>query len=123
MSIFVNSIATILGNRKLLTIVFLLGIICVTEAQNKYDFSIPPTITNPLPTPDWSWNTEATITIAGIDYVLTTGGNGSFEYKTSEGNGGTACLKKPSAGGDSFTLERVDGNPFNFLDFGLKKRL
>ncbi|MEJ4088934.1 MBG domain-containing protein [Galbibacter orientalis] len=121
MSIFVNSIATILGNRKLLTIVFLLGIICVTEAQNKYDFSIPPTITNPLPTPDWSWNTEATITIAGIDYVLTTGGNGSFEYKTSEGNGGTACLKKPSAGGDSFTLERVDGNPFNFFGFWIKE--
>ncbi|UNY97918.1 hypothetical protein MQE36_12580 [Zhouia spongiae] len=87
--------------------------------QTTYDFSTAPHITGS--TSSNPWNTEAYITINGIDFKMTTGGNGSFEHQHSGGNGNSACLKKGSAGGDNFSLQRVDGQPFNIRGFWLKE--
>ena len=60
------------------------------------------------------WNTQADITIGGVAYRLTSGGNGSFSNVASGGESNSKCLRKDGSGGDSFTLQRADGQPFQF---------
>jgi hypothetical protein len=60
------------------------------------------------------WYTQADITIGGIAFRLTSGGNGSFTNAASGGESNSKCLRKDGSGGDSFTLQRTDGKPFQF---------
>jgi hypothetical protein len=60
------------------------------------------------------WNTQADITIGGVAYRLTSGGNGSFTNVATGGVANSKCLRKDGSGGDSLTLQRVDGLPFQF---------
>jgi gliding motility-associated-like protein len=66
------------------------------------------------------WNTEANITIGGVAYKLTSGGNGSFTNENTGGFSNSKCLRKEGSGGDQFTLERVDGQPFQFYGIWVK---
>ena len=78
-------------------------------SQTTYDFSTDATIVAGSP-----WNTQANITIGGVAYTLTSGGNGSFSNVGSGGESNSKCLRKDGSGGDSFTLQRADGQPFQF---------
>jgi|GEM_PF-2897091 len=60
------------------------------------------------------WNTQADISIGGVAYRLTCGGNGSFTNASAGGASGSKCLRKDGSGGDTFTLQRADGKPFQF---------
>ncbi len=66
------------------------------------------------------WNTQADITIGGVAYRLTSGGNGSFTNVATGGVGNSKCLRKDGSGGDSFTLKRADGKPFQFYGLWVK---
>ncbi|MGV1012755.1 MAG: invasin domain 3-containing protein, partial [Flavobacterium sp.] len=66
------------------------------------------------------WNTQADITVGGVAYKLTCGGNGSFTNSTSGGVINGKCLKKDGSGGDQFTLQRTDGQPFQFYGMWVK---
>ncbi|SEP55973.1 LamG-like jellyroll fold domain-containing protein [Flavobacterium urocaniciphilum] len=78
-------------------------------SQTTYDFSTDAAIVAGSP-----WNTQANITIGGVAYTLTSGGNGSFSNVGSGGESNSKCLRKDGSGGDSFTLQRADGQPFQF---------
>ena len=81
--------------------------------KTTYDFSTAAAISGYVPT-TWPWYTQADITIDGTAYKLTCGGNGSFTNATSGGSANSKCLRKDGSGGDSFTLQRTDGLPFQF---------
>ena len=66
------------------------------------------------------WNTQADITIGGVAYKLTCGGNGSFVNSTNGGVSNSKCLIKDGSGGDQFTLQRTDGQPFQFYGMWVK---
>lgn len=66
------------------------------------------------------WNTQADITIGGVAYRLTSGGNGSFTNATTGGVSNGKCLQKDGSGGDQFTLQRTDGKPFQFYGMWVK---
>lgn len=83
------------------------------HSQTTYDFSTNATLS--YGTGGFGvWNTQANITIDGVDYILTSGGNGSFTNSASGGVSNGKCLKKDGSGGDSFSLKRVDGQAFQF---------
>ena len=79
------------------------------NSQTTYDFSTSATIISGSP-----WNTQADITIGGVAYRLTSGGNGSLSNVATGGESNSSCLRKDGSGGDSLTLQRVDGQPFQF---------
>lgn len=91
----------------------------LSVAQTVYDFSTPAALSGYNPS-TWPWNTTATIDIAGVSYTLTTGGNGSFENRSSGGDGNSPALYKSSAGGDNLTIRRTDGQKFQFYGVWLK---
>jgi gliding motility-associated-like protein len=99
--------------------VFLFSITSFVNGQTTYDFTTNATLS--YGTGGFGiWNTQANITIGGVAYKLTCGGNGSF---TNAANGGllnSKCLMKDGSGGDQFTLERVDGQPFQFYEIWVK---
>ncbi|MGN8056233.1 MBG domain-containing protein [Pedobacter sp. 22163] len=99
----------LLKGSLLIFLVFGLSLFC--HAQTTYNFNAGATITTPPGSP---WATEAVITIAGVNYKLTSGGNGGFSISATGGSGNSASLWKTGAGGDTFRLERADGQPFNF---------
>lgn len=86
--------------------------------KTTYDFSTSATISGI--TGSWPWNTTANITIDGVDYKMTCGGNGSFSNVTSGGASGSNCLQKEGCGGDQFTLQRADGTAFQFYGIWVK---
>ncbi|WP_291135189.1 SprB repeat-containing protein, partial [Flavobacterium sp. UBA7663] len=96
---------------KLKKIISLCFLLCsfIGLSQTTYDFTTPAVLTN-----TGTWITQADITIGGVAYRLTSGGNGGF---TNQGTGGVSnsnCLRKDGSGGDSFSLQRLDGQPFQF---------
>ncbi|NGY36918.1 hypothetical protein FQU23_005260, partial [Flavobacterium sp. XN-5] len=83
------------------------------HSQSTYDFSTSASLS--YGTGGFGiWNTQANITIDGVEYILTSGGNGSFVNSATGGVSNGKCLKKDGSGGDSFTLKRADGQPFQF---------
>ena len=90
---------------------FIFSLSLISNAQTTYDFSAGATITTPAGSP---WATEAVITIGGVNYKLTSGGNGGWSLSSNNGSANSASIRKSGAGGDSFLLQRVDGQPFNF---------
>lgn len=102
----------------LLAVALLLSSITSSLAQSTkttYDFSTAASLTN-----TGTWYTQANITIAGSAFRLTYGGKGSFTNATSGGAFNSKCLQKDGAGGDSFTLQRTDGQPFQFYGIWVK---
>ena len=94
--------------------VFLFSITSFVNGQTTYDFTTNATLSYGA-AGSGIWNTQADIIIGGVAYKLTSGGNGSFTNETTGGaSGGVKCLRKEGSGGDSFTLERMDGQPFQF---------
>ena len=102
--------------------IIILAIICLSSiagnAQTTYDFSTAATLSYGAGAP--YWKDQANITIDGVDYKLTCGGNGSFTNASSGGSGNSKCLMKDGSGGDQFTLQRADGQPFQFYGFWVK---
>lgn len=86
-------------------------------SQTTYNFNSGATLSAPI----WSfWKTRAVITIDGVRYQMDCGGNGSFANSATEGVSNSASLKKDGSGGDQFTLQREDGQPFQFYGFWVK---
>lgn len=100
--------------RYVLIWLLLLGTAFVSRAQTTYNFDAGSTISQPSGS---AWNTQANITIAGIAFKLTGCCNGGFSNSATNGNGNSASLQKDGSGGDTFVLERVDGQPFQFYGF------
>ncbi|MEE1944980.1 MBG domain-containing protein [Pedobacter sp. KR3-3] len=92
----------------------LLGFALASRAQTTYNFDAGAVISQP---PGSIWNTQANITIGGIAYKLTACCNGGFSNSATNGNGNSASLQKDGSGGDTFVLERADGQPFQFYGF------
>jgi gliding motility-associated-like protein len=103
---------------------FLIGLLIFSlcgysqSTKTTYDFSTTATLSGY--TGSWPWNTQADITIAGTAFRLTSGGNGSFTNVTSGGALNSKCLQKDGSGGDQFTLQRTDGQPFQFYGIWVK---
>ena len=77
-------------------------------SQSTYDFTTNASLSGS------PWTTQADITIDGVAYRMTSGGNGGFSNVASGGESNSKCLRKDGSGGDSFSLQRVDGKPFQF---------
>ncbi|CAH8285920.1 putative secreted protein (Por secretion system target) [Mariniflexile fucanivorans] len=77
-------------------------------SQTTYDFTTNASLSGSF------WLTQADVTIGGVAYRMTSGGNGGFSNVSSGGASNSKCLRKDGAGGDSFSLQRVDGQPFQF---------
>ena len=84
-----------------------------SQAQTTYDFSTNATLSSGA-SGFGIWNTQANITIGGVDYILTSGANGSFTNSATGGVSNSKSLRKDGSGGDSFSLARVDGQAFQF---------
>ncbi|MFA5328893.1 MAG: MBG domain-containing protein, partial [Prolixibacteraceae bacterium] len=106
----------------LLAFALLLGSMTSSFAQSTkttYDFSTAATLS--FGSGGFGiWKTQADITIAGTAFRLTCGGNGSFANLTNGGVSNSACLQKDGSGGDQFTLQRTDGQPFQFYGIWVK---
>jgi gliding motility-associated-like protein len=100
-------------------VVFLLLITGFVNGQTTYDFTTNATLSYGAGGYG-IWNTQANITIGGVAYKLTCGGNGSFTNSSTGGVSNGKCLMKDGSGGDQFTLERVDGQPFQFYEIWVK---
>jgi len=88
------------------------------QSQTTYNFDAGAALSNPT----WPiWNTQANITIAGVSYKLSSGGNGSFSNSPDNGSGNSKSLMKVGSGGDTFVLERADGQPFKFYGFYVRQ--
>ena len=103
---------------KLISI-FLLLIASSFYAQTNYDFSTPASLSYGEGG-FGIWNTQADITIDGVLYKLTSGGNGSFTNENIGGISNGKCLRKDGSGGDQFVLTRADGQPFQFYGLWVK---
>lgn len=88
-------------------------------SQTTYDFATNATLSGNVGS-SWPWNTYADITIGGVAYKLSSGGNGSFTNVTTGGFSNGKCIKKDGSGGDQFTLQRTDGQPFQFYGIWVK---
>jgi hypothetical protein len=88
-------------------------------SQTTYDFATNATLSGNVGS-SWPWNTYADITIGGVAYKLSSGGNGSFTNVTSGGLSNSKCIKKDGSGGDQLTLQRTDGQPFQFYGIWVK---
>lgn len=62
----------------------------------------------------------AKFTVDGVEYTINGGINGSLSNPTTGGATNTKCLKKDTAGGDTFTLTRTDGKTFQFYGLWTK---
>src|SRR5690606_7590411 len=103
-----------MSSKKIIHLILCLFLLIFTShAQTTYDFSTNATLSFGAGG-SGIWNTQANITIGGIDYILTSAGNGSFSNAASGGVSDGKCLRKDGSGGDSFKLARVDGQPFQF---------
>jgi len=105
---------------SLMIVVMLLSILSYSQtAKTTYNFSTAASLS--FGSGGFGiWLTQADITIDGTAYRLTCGGNGSFANLSSGGVSNSACLQKDGAGGDQFTLQRVDGQPFQFYGIWVK---
>ncbi|MFT3674722.1 MAG: T9SS type A sorting domain-containing protein [Chitinophagaceae bacterium] len=90
-----------------------------SRAQTTYDFTTNATISGG-PNGFGIWNTQADITVGGVAYRLTCGGNGSFTNSATGGNGNGKCLAKDGSGGDLVTIKRADNQPFQFYGLWIK---
>ncbi|HTE24976.1 YDG domain-containing protein [Flavitalea sp.] len=90
----------------------------VSRAQTTYDFSTPATLSYGTGAP--YWYNQANITIDGVDYKITSAGNGSLSNESTGGSGNSKCLQKEGSGGDQFILSRADNKPFQFYGFWIK---
>lgn len=88
------------------------------QSQTTYNFDTDAILSKSGGSP---WFTQANITIGGVDYKLSSGGNGSFGNNPSNGSGNSKSLMKVGSGGDNFVLEREDGQPFNFYGFYVRQ--
>ena len=108
--------------KKLLPLILSLSLLVSLQpafSQTTYNFNSGATLSAPI----WSfWKTRAVITIDGVRYQMDCGGNGSFANSATEGVSNSASLKKDGSGGDQFTLQREDGQPFQFYGSGLNTR-
>ncbi|SIT93566.1 gliding motility-associated C-terminal domain-containing protein [Pontibacter indicus] len=91
----------------------------VAHAQTQYthDFSTPAALSGK--TQDWPWNITATISIGGVDYELSQGGNSSWENRGSGGANGSASLYYNTAADSYVTIERKDNQNFKFYGLWL----
>lgn len=90
---------------------------CITIfSQTTYDFTSGLTFYS---TGGWT-NNMAKFTVNGVEYTIDGGINGSLS-NPSEGVSSSKCLKKSTAGGDTFTLKRTDGQPFQFYGLWVKQ--
>lgn len=105
--------------KSLLFVAIILGTITNVYSQTTYDFSTAATLSNPVGG-TWPWNTQAVVTIGGVQYKLTSGGNGSFTNVSTGGVSNSANLQKDGSGGDQFTLQRMDGQAFQFYGLWVK---
>lgn len=102
-----------------LLVILFLSLAAFSPAQTTYNFNTAATISGG--TGGFGiWNTQADITIGGVAYRITSGGNGSLTNQTSGGSGNSKCLRKDGSGGDQFTLSRADGQPFQFYGMWVK---
>ena len=120
-----NSTLTINKMHFILRFVLIVLMSCllknVSVAQTTYDFSTAATLS--YGSGGFGiWYTQADITIGGVAYKLTCGGNGSFANAASGGSSNSKCLTKDGSGGDQFTIERSDGQPFQFYGFWVKHK-
>jgi|GEM_PF-1834876 len=90
-----------------------------SRSQTTYDFTTNATISGG-PNGFGIWNTQADITVGGVAYRLTCGGNGSFTNSATNGNGNSKCLSKDGSGGDLVTIKRADNQPFQFYGLWIK---
>ena len=106
-------------NRLLLFVsIFLLGI-SSSFSQTTYNFNTNATLSYGVGGFGF-WNTQADITVDGVPYTLTCGGNGSFTNAATGGNANSKCLSKDGSGGDFFLIKRTDGQPFQFYGLWIK---
>ncbi len=101
------------GKKLIYLIVSAFLFVTQLQSQTTYDFNTPAVISSG-PAGFGFWNTQADITIGGVPYVLTSGGNGSFTNINTGGVSNSKALRKDGSGGDTFTLKRQDGQPFQF---------
>lgn len=100
--------------RSMLLLLVMLCVCFSAQSQTTYNFDAGAVISQP---PGSIWNTQANIVIGGINYKLTSCCNGGFSNSPDQGNGNSASLQKTGSGGDTFVLERADGQPFQFYGF------
>lgn len=106
-------------NRLLLVLsIFLLGM-SSSFSQTTYNFNTNATLSFGEGGFGF-WYTQADITVDGVAYKLTCGGNGSFTNAANGGNGNSKCLSKDGSGGDFFSIKRADGQPFQFYGLWIK---
>ncbi|WP_232835141.1 MBG domain-containing protein, partial [Pleomorphovibrio marinus] len=67
-----------------------------------------------------SWKTTAEVTIGGVVYVLTNGGNGGWAFSSSGGFNNSSCLHYSTAATTSVNIRRKDGERFQFYGVWLK---
>lgn len=105
-----------LQNFKAILFAFLLFTGISVFSQTTYDFTSGLTIYST----GGMTNNMAKFTVGGVEYTINGGINGSLS-NPAEGVSNTKCLKKGTAGGDSFTLTRTDGQSFQFYGFWVKQ--
>jgi gliding motility-associated-like protein len=104
---------------KSILLVAFLFLASLIKAQTTYDFTTNASLS--FGAGGFGiWNTQADITIGGVAYRLTCGGNGSFTNAPNGGVSNSKCLMKDGSGGDQFTLQRADGQPFQFYEIWVK---
>lgn len=104
---------------RLLCIVALLFFVNIAaKAQAVYSFPTTPTWIDYPGEP--SWKQTAEVTIDGVVYHISNGGNGSWEHKLTGGNGNGTSLYFAPASDMTITIKRKDGKRFIFHDVWLK---
>ena len=91
----------------------------VASAQSPltHDFSAPAALSGK--TAEWPWNTTATVTIGGVEYELTQGGNGSWENRGNGGENNSSSLYYNTAATTNVTIKRKDNQKFRFYGLWL----
>jgi len=99
------------------TFLFLFVFTLNAYSQSTYDFSSGLTI---YKSSGSSYFDEAKFTVGGVEYKIQGGINGNLTNPSTGGVSNSKCLKKDTAGGDTFTLTRTDGQPFQFYGLWVK---
>ncbi|MPL55946.1 hypothetical protein SDC9_01428 [bioreactor metagenome] len=99
------------------TFFFLFAFTLNAYSQSTYDFSSGLTIYKSSGSSNFD---EAKFTVGGVEYKIQGGINGNLTNPSTGGVSNTKCLKKDTAGGDTFTLSRTDGQPFQFYGLWVK---
>lgn len=105
--------------KKFLPLFVLLFSAYILSAQTTYNFTTSPVLTNQTGFPS-TWKNLANITVDGVEYVLTAGGNGTWTHLGNSGNGNSACIRKDGSGGDQLNIQRKDGKAFKFYGIWIK---